>query len=165
MSAYCEVNDLKIGDITMRPTEDMKNFVQWGGEEIDIALGTRYAVPINTAATGFPYHEKLILKHINVLISSGLFMLSAAAGVMEAHQYGQSLLEEGRNRLSLLVGGSVVITGADPATSPIETAPTIVNADDVSGVDMFYEVTMREDPWTWIASDLTLGPRWAPGKW
>lgn len=157
--AYCVAADLLLGDISLSTTVDRDAYVNAAADEIDASIGHLYTTPIDTSEAGpVARHSRLLLKRINLLIATGRLVLSLNIGDTDTlHAYGLKMLTEGLMSLKEIHDGRVLLDGAIRPDETAAPGPTIVNRDELSAVESFYELTMRQTP----GSPATLV--WAPG--
>ncbi len=158
MTAYCEPNDLLIGDIG--GLEDAKQrAIDSASEDIDAQIGFIYEIPLS----GQSSHITLLLKGICKKLASGRLLMAQAAASEDnsVHQYGKSLLDEAVRELWSIRNGQIEL-GAVKVTQKQTTgnAPTIIQGDAVSGVDAYYD---------WFNHPLRIPlvpfqPIWKPGN-
>ncbi len=95
-----------------------------------------------------------------MLIATGRLLLALNIGDTDKlHAYGYKMLQEGLALLTQIVEGQVPLDGAPRPDGVDDAAPgaQIINYDEMSAVDAFYDRTMRQQP----GSPYTLV--WAPG--
>lgn len=159
---YSSVDDLLLGDLPLGATIDRVRYVQDATDEIDSAIGSVYATPIDMTEEGpVARHSRLLLKRINNHLATGRIILAVAVGGEDdsLHAYGVSLIREAHGALGQIATGAIDLEGAEKTDVPSDSSsgPTIHNTDEFSGVEAFYENVMRSD------SALT-SPAWAPGR-
>lgn len=147
--AYCDVTDLRKGDIPLPPfMGDGSSYVNGAAEEIDAAIGHTYVTPVELDPDTNPGERPafLLLKKINWLLASGRLVLDLAAAGEDAdlHAYGRHMLKEGLGLLSQVSDGEIVLTGAELVPPPegeegVSTGPSIHNEDSESLVQSFYD--------------------------
>jgi hypothetical protein len=159
--AYITASALLLGDIQISPTVDRELYVAEAADEIDSAIGHLYETPVNVLETGpVLRHSRLLLKRINMLIATGRLVLALNIGDTDKlHAYGAKMLTEGLTLLQRITDGQVALDGAPRPVGDEDAAPgaTIVNYDELSAVDAFYDRVMRQPAGT----SATLV--WAPG--
>lgn len=160
--AYCTSADLLLGDVQVSTTVDKDTYVNDAADEIDMAIGRIWLTPVDIT-TGSPVarYSKLLLKRINLSIATGRLVLALGAGKDDRlHAYGLRMLTEGLNYLQRLVNGELTLDGAPrpELTDDGHPGAMIVNADELSAVDAFYDRVMRQP----VGSPATLV--WAPGE-
>lgn len=143
--AYCELGDLRTGDIATPSYTTREQYIVNAAEEIEAALGHIYVTPMVIDTTGHPEYRPsiLFLKKVNWLLASGRLVLDvAAAGEMDnLHAYGKRMLDEAAGMITLLTSGELVLAGAEQIGGDEEkrpTGPMILNEDDESLVEGFY---------------------------
>lgn len=145
--AYCEIGDLRTGDIAPPSYTTPEQYVITAAEEIDAAIGHIYVTPVVIDTTGHSEYRPsvLYLKKINWLLASGRMLLDvAAAGEMDnTHAYGRRMLDEALKMLHLLTSDELVLAGAVKIDSGDEqgsnSGPFILNEDSESLVEGFYK--------------------------
>lgn len=145
--AYCGLEDLRKGDLPLPAyMGDGTNYVKGAAEEIDAALGHIYVTPFTVGpGTQLTRPAILILKKVNWLLASGRLVLDLAASGEEndLHAYGKQMLNEGLLMLSQLATGQMLLEGAPvpetPEEEPSPTGPFIMNEDEESFVQSFYD--------------------------
>lgn len=135
---------------------DRDKFVQDAADEIDSKLGFVYKLPLEPLP--LPTHQGLLLKGINNKLASGrlILALDIASEDRALHAYGLRLVTEAQAELMLIANGGVVLTAVGINEDIVEVeskVPTLTNYDSESGVDAFYEHTMRGNPWYWRPGD------------
>jgi hypothetical protein len=156
---YCGVNDLLLGDLLVAGTVDKNVYVQNAADEIDAAIGVKYATPVNLDLLA--RHSELLLKNVNVYIATGRLCLALAAGSNnDLNSYGLRMLSEGLEWLCRIRDGATPLDGdpstINPDTATTSTGPKIINEDELSGVEAFYANAMRTtSPFATLV--------WAPG--
>lgn len=154
-----------MGDIQAGSNVNLDAFVQNASDEMDSKLGFLYEVPFVQAHFA-PWVWTLIKQTANKIATGRLLLALNSGGEASAENaYGAGLLKEGLTALQEMVTGSMVLPGATPVASPSSTdgnGPTILVADQFSGVDTFYSNVMDpplvppyNSPWT---------PFWRPGR-
>ena len=160
--AYCTQNDLLLGDVQVSDTVDKNVYVNDAADEIDMAIGHLWATPVDVLnISPVARHSKLLLKRINLSIATGRLVLSLNAGRDDRlHAYGLRMLTEGLTYLAKIVSGEILLDGAPrpEGTPDLNPGVMIVNQDELSAVDAFYDRTMRQP----VGSQTTLV--WAPGE-
>lgn len=146
MTAYCDPDDLLVGDVSVDPLE-LDKFINSAYEDITASLGHVYVTPIDSSS--LEEHVQLLLKKINVLIASGRFLMSRSMDRDETDPYATSLLREGRGLLKQIETGQLLLSGVTRTVGAAEgNAPTITNHDARSAVDTFYgETGSYRDVW------------------
>ena len=158
MATYCQPNDLIIGDIAGLETQKQE-FINIASEEIEAMLGFVYTLPLGAVTV----HGALILKNICRKLASGRLLMAQAASHEDTsvHAYGKSLVDEAEGTLWSIRNGQIEL-GA-PKVESMATggnAPTIIQGDEVSGVDAFYG---------WMTGSPRIVPNngyeWKPGSY
>lgn len=140
--AYSEVGDLLIGNVPTPTYISPDTYIANAAEEIDAAIGTLYVTPVQISDAPDTRPTKLILKKANNMLASGRIIMSMDAGGQDSdlHKYGRYLVSEAEKIVQAIVSGAVYLTGATPLNADqAGTAPTILNAEDTSNVDAFYD--------------------------
>lgn len=154
MPAYCDEEDLLLGDLEVGPSVTPETWVQAAADEMNSRLGFVYKVPIEAkeGLPGLATHEALLLKDINRKLASGRLILAMAqAGEDNSeHAYGASLVKDALYALNLLTSrqidlGSAVLAEGNAAGG--DTAPLVHNHDEESLVDGFEHTILRSEKW------------------
>jgi phage gp36-like protein len=154
--AYCEANDLIVGDIAgLEPLK--QRFIDAATDEMDAMIGFVYLLPLSGLST----HVTLLLKSICSQLASGRLLTSqsAASEDQSTHSYGKSLIDSATAQLWSIRNGQTAL-GALKVTSAASggNAPSIGQTDSVSAVDAFYD---------YVSNPLTLRREgvaiWKPG--
>ena len=146
--AYCTVADLLIGDIPTSAALDPVKYVNDAADEIDSKIGFVYETPIPNTV---PRPVVLLLKRLNSHLASGRLILAATISVEDVrlNAYGQSLVDEVELALQKIVGGELLLAGADINTDipQAEQTPSVLyaNKDAESAVDAFYDRVVNPD--------------------
>jgi hypothetical protein len=144
--AYCSAADLLIGNIPVPRGVSAEQYVQAAADEIDAALGQMFETPILIDPSNISLRPStLVLKQINAKLASGRLIMAADAGGQDTqlHAYGLSLVREAQASLTELrsssdsLPGAVVIVAENADDSA--GLPRILNYDQTSQVDFFYE--------------------------
>lgn len=150
--AYCEKEDLLVGDIPLAPKYgDGTSFVELAADEIDAEIGHRYLTPVSfdessaeKVAVARP--SKLLLKKINQLLASGRIILDMAAGGEDRglQAYGKSMWLEASELLEKICDGKIALNGAEllggeDAAANDNTRVSIHQDDGYSLVQTFYD--------------------------
>lgn len=148
--AYCETDDLRVGDMPAPSNTTRDQYVSGAAEEIDAAIGHLYVTPIVIEALPENRPSILFLKKLNWLLASGRFVsdVAAASQDTEFHSYAARMLREANDMLKLLTREELVLTGADRISEDQDerfTGPMIHNEDAESLVEGFYK--QRQTPW------------------
>lgn len=152
--AYCEVSDLRTGDLPAPEHRSAEQYIKGAAEEIEAALGHLYVTPLVWTDEGNPKVRPgmLWIKKINWLLASGRFLLDVAtAGEQDTvHAYGNKMLNEALMMLNKIVKGEFNLVGATQHEPGDEeksfTGPAIFNEDATSMVEEFY-VGRRPNPY------------------
>lgn len=147
--SYCTDEDLLIGDLEVGANAGLQGFVQDGADEIDMRLGGRYVLPLSTS---LPAHQSKLLKWINVRLATGrFFMAIGEAGENgTVNPYGVALLKEGQRVLDQLANGQMDLDSPRLAIASGASGPGIIQKDETSPVDAFYDLTMRGMDTFWM---------------
>lgn len=147
---YSSVESMLLGDMGVGPDVDKENFVEDAANEIDSKIGHIYETPLNLAAGGLARHSALLVTKISNHLATGRLILALGIGGEEddLHAYGIYLVREALADLDRIATGLVSLTGAVPVTgttlpSGTDTAPAVINKDETSPVDAFYDDMMR----------------------
>jgi hypothetical protein len=150
--AYCEKEDLLIGDIPLASKYgDGTSFCELAADEIDAEIGHRYVTPVTfdesspeKSAAARP--SKLLLKKINTLLASGRIIMDMAAGGEDRslHQYGASMWKEATGLLERICEGKITLLqatllGGDTDVKNENSRVSVVQADGYSLVQTFYD--------------------------
>ena len=152
--AYCEAENLMIGDIVVTGPEKTL-YINDAADEMDSYLGTRYVTPIvldsSNDATNPPQRAaRLALKRINAQLASGRIITSKATGGedTDVHAYGLMLISNALAAIEAIRSGEVILPGGEvlpgvvtPGSGTSATAPLVANGDPYSQVDAFYAFT------------------------
>lgn len=145
---YCAIDDLLKGDLELpRYMGDGSQLVNRGAEDIDSHIGHIYVTPIEIDPAPENRPATLMLKRINVCLSSGRMILDLAAAGEDTslHQYGRSLVQEAMGLLDKIASGEIVLRGAERIDDVLDpeggqfTGPKINNEDAYSLVQSFYD--------------------------
>lgn len=158
-NSYCELNDLRKGDLPLPSfMADGSQFLVGAAQEIDAQLGHIYQTPfiVDPPDSTMKRPAVLLLRKINWLIGSGRLILDLAASGenTELHAYGKRMLDEGMLLLMQIANGEIILSGA-PFLEPEEgeteegifTGPIVVNEDEQSLVQGFYDRFNYTQPW------------------
>lgn len=164
--AYSVQTDLLLGDIATSPNMNLDAFIQNASDEIDARLGAIYVVPL--IQSNFAGWVWSIVKQMANKIATGRILLAInSAGENTAiNAYGFSLLKEGLCTLEEIVAGRIELPGATGVATPPSAdgnGPTILNYDQYSGVDTFYDNVM--DPPLVPTIVPYFQPWWRPGRY
>ena len=153
--AYCELADLRKGDIRLPPyMGDGTSYAQGAAREIDAALGHIYETPfiVEVPPSLMTRPAILLIRNINWLIASGRLILDlAAAGESaELHSYGKRMLDEGLLQLDKIASGKILLTGAplldDGDENDGPSGAFVLNEDTGSLVQGFYDMMNPKIP-------------------
>lgn len=139
---YSESSDLLIGNVPLPPYINADTYIQNASDEIDAVIGTMYVTPVQIADSPDTRSSRLILKKACNMLASGRIIMAMDAGGQDSdlHKYGRYLVSEAEKIVQAIMAGSMYLNGATPLNSASAgTAPVIVNADDKSQVDAFYD--------------------------
>lgn len=144
---YCNAGDLLIGDIELSSMLSEESFVRDAAQEMDARLGFVYILPI----VGIPAHAQTLLKQINARLASGRLLMSIAAPAEDnsVHRYGEWLIKQAYDDLYAICNGSIILGSATLAPDPTPNSASIVNYDEESAFDQFYNTTMGNTPSWW----------------
>ena len=110
--AYCEPDDINVGNLMLPEGEARAPFISEASDEIDGKLGWLYATPIDVDS--LKYYERMMLKTICRKIAGGRMITTMAipdeSGSLNA--YGARLLKEGLDELHLIASGDVPLSAA-----------------------------------------------------
>jgi len=137
-----------------------QQYCEMAGDEMDGMIGFVYILPLS----GMSLHVELLLKNIARKLSSGWLILAQATGGEDTavHAYGQSLVMEAMRELWAIRNGQIELgLPKVVATATEGNAPEIIQGDDASGVDAFYDFVNYP---RYLPLPVTLGPLWQPGK-
>jgi hypothetical protein len=145
-STYSTLADLLIGDMPIPAYIDKQGYVNNAADEIDSRLGYVYATPFDVSDLSTMIRPaRLTIKRIAAHLSSGRLILAMATASedRQVHAYGKSLIDEALSVLEKIANGEIPLIGADPldpdATSAPHSGPTILNIDQFSSVEAFYQ--------------------------
>lgn len=159
--AYCETDDLLLGNIPLPSYINSQKVIDDAADEIDSKVGYLYTTPLDVSDPGpLARPARLLLKRINSHLASGRLILALASPEenRNLHAYGWSLVKESLVALDALASGEIVIEGAVPAAgaaTPAVTAPMIYNEDSESNVEAFYN-RIADPHYVYLTTD-----RWA----
>lgn len=162
-TAYCKVEDLLLGDVTVGGNVNRQLYVDQAADEMDSKLGWIYVTPIDVdgeaagpggtppAVPVLPRHERLLLKSINAKIATGRLIMAVSINEegSAVHAYALRLLKEGNDELLMIANGHVLLT-APRSETPVQEAnrvPSVSNLDAESLLDPFYNTVNRSRPW------------------
>jgi hypothetical protein len=142
-NSYCEVGDLRTGDIATPSYTTPEQYIKNAAEEIETALGHLYVTPF---VIPVPPNENrptvLWLKKANWLLASGRMILDVAATSESdnLHAYGKRMLDEAMQMIADVKGGQPLpgATEIDGDDQNEVTGPQIFNEDSESLVQGFY---------------------------
>lgn len=142
--AYASPDSALLGSIPVVNPDDLTKYFDDAADEIDAALGFHYETPITKAADGnaLPRPVELILARINRFLASGRYIMAVASGGEEGsvHAYGWSLIKEAQSALASIASGVNELDAIRlPNKGAARRTPGIVNAEDGSNVDAFYD--------------------------
>ena len=145
MVAYCDPNDLVLGNIPLPGYIDAQQKVQDAADEIDSRIGHIYQTPVSMVESGSVSRPaRLFLKRINAHLASGRIILAVASPTENSslHAYGRSLVREAIEAIGNIVSGDLELTGAalveGAEINPVGV-PLISNVDPESNVEAFYD--------------------------
>lgn len=161
MATYSTVEDLLTADVAFSRSLDKGKFVQDATDEIDSVIGSRYATPVNMSDSGpVARHSRLLLKRINVHLSTGRMILAVASATEQSsvHAYGARLVRDAVVALNKIADGTVLLVGAPLVEGQIEgqAGPSAYQPDE-SAVDAFEAFAMGG------AIPMPGVPMWQPG--
>jgi hypothetical protein len=97
--AYCVEADVVplLGDLELASTLSIQTFIDRASVEIDLALGNRYIVPVDTD----DYFTTMLLKTVNAELAASQIFLSQASGGEDnrVNAYGMLLFNRANERL------------------------------------------------------------------
>lgn len=141
--AYCDTTDLLIGDTRLPSNVDPQAYVNAAADEIDGAIGFKYATPIaldETVAVNRPV--MLLLKTINAWLATGRILLTISRSSEDSSldALGTYYVKGALDRVAQIVDGKILLVNAVENTVGLSTfkGPTIINGDSESMVDAFY---------------------------
>jgi len=141
--AYCESSDLLFGDLPIS-SENKVRWINAGADEIDRRLGHIYVLPPGSSADP---HALLVLKQLNVLVSTGRGMMAQPAAGEDngVNAYGEYLLRDAENIFKCILDGDIDLIGVEKREefAVSGNAPTVVYEDSISAVDAFYGFAVR----------------------
>jgi len=139
---YCQLSDLLFGNIPVPTTAGQ--YLDQGAEEIDSVIGLKYATPVVASDNVEQRPARLLLKRINIWLSTGRCILAISGGGEDdqLHSYGLYLVLEATKALTAIADGTVILPGVPPATETEDRAsgPAITNVDNASAVEAFSDV-------------------------
>jgi hypothetical protein len=142
VATYCEIEDLLLGEIAEPDQEVSQKYVQAAADEIDSKLGFTYVTPIVIDISGEFRASALLLKRINIYLTTGRLILAFAASREDQYlnAYGKSLVVEATEALNALLTGTMPLPGAILLNTDTTgaTGPIINNLDPQSNVESFY---------------------------
>lgn len=161
---YSEPESLLFGDIPIGSGLNTATFIEDAADEIDAALGWTYQTPFDITPSGaMAEPAKILIKRISNYLASGRAILAVDAGGEDTalHAYGLRLVNEGLGWLQQIATGQVPLINAPvlPGQEPETTGPVIVNYDEASAVDAFYNRVMKPE----TAIPVLPYRDWAPG--
>jgi hypothetical protein len=145
--AYCEEDDLLLGNIPIASYVSKAQYINDASDEIDSYIGFVYKTPVTFTSPDDPASRpaRLLLKRINAHLASGRLIMALDAGGQDdrLHAYGYSLVKEAVASLLGIADGTIVLEGAEPVTErPDSTDPkgiVVHNIDAESNVEAFYD--------------------------
>lgn len=150
-----------LGNIPLPPGNKPSNAVDRAADEIDGALGFLYQTPIRSSGP----HQRAVsalMGNLNNWLASGRLgqELTASTQRVELHAYFDSLIRQAQAVLKKIVDGEIVLEGVPTpgGTTPAAYGPILLNKDDSSNVDDFYDKV--SNPPTYPSEDFYLGPRY-----
>ena len=166
--AYCQPEDINVGNLMLPEGESRLPFISEASEEIDAKLGWLYATPINVEL--LKYHEQMLLKTICRKIATGRMVTTLAipeeSGGLNA--YGLRMIQEGLDELHIIACGDVPLSaqradyvedgGTDTSGIGAEGSrtPSVINQDSESLINGFNKTVYGGVPWTVEPDDLVL---------
>lgn len=141
--AYCETTDLLVGDTRLPTGLSASAFVNNAADEIDAALGFLYETPIAVDSNAVNRPTLLLLKSINMWLATGRIILTISRtgedNTLDA--LGRYYVNLAMQRLGDIVNGKIDLLGAIRTTTELDSfvGPTIINAEEKSLVDAFYQ--------------------------
>lgn len=146
--AYCDEDDLRVGDVPLPPYIVKAQYIEGAAEEIDAALGHIYVTPIALTPEANSAHRPafLLLKKINWLLASArlLFDVAVSSEDDSVNAYGFQMLREAQQLIGGIQSGNIALFGAVKLEDPNRkdedfTGPRVVNVDETSLVEDFYK--------------------------
>lgn len=141
---YSNVQDLLLGNIPLPAGDKSKRAVERASDEIDSMLGVRYKVPIIPKGE-FEHQVRALLRTVNNWLASGRLIeeLTASSQTVEIHAYANNLINQALSTLQAILRGEIILPGIDPVggsdgSISVATGPMIVNADDSSQTNWYY---------------------------
>ncbi|AKJ71701.1 hypothetical protein TIN2_11 [Tsukamurella phage TIN2] len=124
------------------------SLAETASNEVDSNIGVRYQTPIQVSAVDPETRAAAYwLQNVSAMVAAARFMLSVAAPGSQdsANGYGRYLLSSAQKLMNDVISGKVDLNGAIELTPLGEVqAPTIINGDAYSQVDLYYENMMPE---------------------
>src|SRR3954469_12614421 len=108
--AYCELQDLMIGDMIGPDPRDQRQFIDMAAAEMDAKLSSRYAMPLTPKHTALPTYELDLLRFINAKIATGRLIMAKSMDGRQA--YALYLLQEADRDLMAIVNGDMLLDAA-----------------------------------------------------
>lgn len=142
---YCEVVDLLIGDLPTSAALSPQKYVSDASDEIDSKIGFVYETPIDVVTAGVtPRPVVLLLKRLNAHLATGRMILAATiiAEDKQLNAYGARMVADCELTMSQIATGALVLDGTVPSGLnglPPPHVPMILNKDEESAVDAFYD--------------------------
>lgn len=162
-TAYCKVEDLLLGDVTIGASVNRQLYVDQAADEMDSKLGWIYVTPIDVdgaeagpggvppAVPALPRHQALLLKTINAKIATGRLIMAVSINEegTAVHAYALRMLKEGNDELLLIANGNLLLEASRTETPAVEASrvPGVHNLDPESLLDPFYNTTNHSRPW------------------
>lgn len=141
--AYCQPEDINLGDIDLPRDTTIETWIKATADEIDASLGQKYQLPFSfDPSKPQDRADALLLSKINKFLAMGrlLCTISSAHEGAELHAYGKSLIGDAKAEISRIMSGTVVLESLTLVTDPNVQydGPMILNKDAESFVDSFY---------------------------
>lgn len=131
-----------MGNIPLPTTGAAERAVNQAADEIDAAIGFKYKTPV--LATGANQRAvAMLMQNINIWLATGRLIqeLTAAREEQQIHAYALGLVNEAMATIKMIVTGEIILEGVPPVsnTETPQNAPFILNVDDESNVEAFYD--------------------------
>lgn len=147
--AYCNEADLTLGDITIGPLIDKQSFIRSAADEINLALGRQFVVPVTYQDIPANYLLKTFLRRVNAQLATGRLLMALATNIERdhIHTYAQRLVTDAQNALRSVLNGTINLPALVLLVQPVAAVPQQwSNQDEYSGVDAFYNRVMPGGP-------------------
>lgn len=152
--AYCEIDDLAIGDMLPLDQGEQQGFIDRAAREINSKVGQRYVMPSDP--TTISQADRDFLWSINWKMATGRLIMAKAAPAegTAPNAYALFLLREANNDLMAIVNGAVSLDlpapddDNDPTNDdPLRRVPGSRNPDLTSAVTAFELSVMNDRFW------------------